>query len=223
MKPLPPFSHKCSATGCHGPRLTTEAIRLMAACAALTLSVLTAHGGVLDNLPDEPRLSGYSSFEQVIQRMAEAPLHEIEGIWEMAGEGSLMAIERDSSTSGASALYRMIVIRSASLSVREGTVMGYLTPTSVRGSYEARIFTALTDDHTRLTKATRNVITLDSDDGSRISFRPYGRKLRFNWWRLLLPYMYRTLVTPLERERGNLDGCVRVYPTPSRPLNPRYL
>jgi len=177
---------------------------------------------VLDNLPDESRLPGYGSAEAVRERMASAPLHDIEGIWQMAGEGTLMAIERDPSTDGASALYRMIVLRSAAISVREGTVMGYLTPTSQRGSYDARIYTGLSDDHTRLVSPSRNVITL-ADDGARISFKPYGRSLRFNWWRLLLPYMYRGLVTPIERRRGDLDGCVRVYPAPSNPLNPRYL
>lgn len=177
---------------------------------------------VLDNLPDEGRLTGYESVERVKARMASAPLHDIEGIWQMAGEGTLMAIEREPSTDGASALYRMIVLHSAAISVREGTVMGYLTPTSQRGSYDARIYTDLSDDHTRLTRPSRNVITL-GDDGARISFKPYGRSLRFNWWRLLLPYMYRTLFTPIERRRGDLDGCVRVYPAPANPLNPRYL
>ena len=47
-----------------------------------------------------------------------------------AGEGTFMAIERDPATDGASALYRMIVINSASISTRQGTVIGYLTPTS---------------------------------------------------------------------------------------------
>lgn len=178
--------------------------------------------GVLDNLPDVSRLDGYESPDSVRARLASMPLHDIEGLWEMTGEGSLMAIERDPATDGASAVYRMIVVRSASVSVREGTVMGYLTPTSQRGQYDARIYSSLSDDHTRLIRPTRNVITL-GDEGSRITFRSYGRKLRFNWWRLLLPYMYRTLITPIERSRGDLDGCVRVYPTPSNPLNPRYL
>lgn len=114
------------------------------------------------------------------------------------------------------------MVKSADISLREGTVMGYLTPTSKRGVYDARIYSSRTDDHTRLTGPSRNTITL-ADDGSRISFKPYGRKLRFNWWRLLLPYMYRSLITPQERPAGDIEGCVRVYPTPAVPLNPRYL
>ena len=200
-----------------------QRVRLYVTAMTLVLWCIPATArGVLDNLPDSRCIDGYGSADIVRTRMAASPLHDIEGLWEMVGEGSLMAIERDPSTDGASAVYRMVVVRSASVSVREGTVMGYLTPTSQRGQYDARIFSTLSDDHTRLIRPTRNVITL-GDDGSRITFRPYGRKLRFNWWRLLLPYMYRTLVTPVERSRGDLDGCVRVYPTPSNPLNPRYL
>lgn len=197
--------------------------RTYAACVAFLIAALplTARS-VLDTLPDEDCLPGYESIARVTSRMAASPLHDIEGIWEMAGEGTLMAIERDPATDGASALYRMIVINSATISTRQGTVMGYLTPTSRRGSYDARIYTALSDDHRRLIRPSRNVITI-SDDGSRITFKPYGRTLRFNWWRLLLPYMYRSVITPIEHPRGDLDGCVRVYPAPAIPLNPRYL
>lgn len=198
-------------------------LRTFVTCVAFVLLYLPLRAkGVLDDLPDESRLAGYESIDKIKARMSSTPLHDIEGLWEMAGEGTLMAIERDPSTDGASAIYRMIVVRSANISLREGTVMGYLTPTSQRGSYDARIYTNLSDDHTRLTKPSSNIITI-GDDGSRITFKPYGRTLRFNWWRLLLPYMYRSLVTSTERRRGDLDGCVRVYPSPANPLNPRYL
>ena len=204
-----PTSHTSGHSSCH--RFRTYA----ASVAFLIASLQLMARGVLDTLPDEDCLPGYESIAKVTSRMAASPLHDIEGIWEMA-------IERDPATDGASALYRMIVINSASISTRQGTVIGYLTPTSRRGSYDARIYTALSDDHRRLIRPSRNVISL-SDDGSRITFKPYGRTLRFNWWRLLLPYMYRSVITPIEHPRGDLDGCVRVYPAPATPLNPRYL
>lgn len=218
LSPLNTKSH----TG--GINLFRHSVRTVAVCVAFMAAshLPLAARNVLDTLPDETCLPGYESTECVAARMSAAPLHDIEGLWEMAGEGTLMAIERDPSTDGASAIYRMIAVRSAVVSLREGTVMGYLTPTSQRGIYDARIYTSLSDDHRCLTNPSRNVITI-TDDGSRISFRPYGRTLRFNWWRLLLPYMYRTLLTPIERSRGDLDGCVRVFPAPATPLNPRYL
>ena len=179
--------------------------------------------GVLDNIPDRSEhVDGYDDPDMVTQRMASLPLHDIEGVWEFAGEGSIMAIERVDDTHGAGTLYRMVNVRSTDISMIEGTVMGYLTPTAKRGQYDARIYSSRTDDHTLLTRPSKNLIIL-SDEGSRITFKPYGRKFRFNWWRLLLPYMYRHLVTPMENNPGDIDGCVRVYPTPAVPLNPVYL
>lgn len=181
--------------------------------------------GVLDGTSgNSETIGGYESPDVVSRRMSQMPLHDIEGLWEFAGEGSLMAIERMSADTdeGAATLYRMVAVKSMDISLREGTVMGYLTPTSKRGQYDARIYSSRSDDRTKLTHPSDNIIMLD-DDGSRITFKPYGRKLRFNWWRLLLPYMYRRLVTPIERSKGDTDGCVRVYPAPSVPLNPRYL
>jgi hypothetical protein len=183
----------------------------------------TLTASVLDDIPSRSeRIEGYSTPTLVRQRMASMPLHDIEGLWEFAGEGSLMAIERVDGTHGAATLYRLVNVKSADISMREGTVMGYLTPTAKRRQYDARIYSSRSDDHTFLTRPSRNLITL-SDDGTRISFKAYGRKFRFNWWRLLLPYMYRHLITPVENHPGDIEGCVRVFPEPSIPLNPRYL
>lgn len=183
----------------------------------------TLTASVLDDIPSRSeRIEGYSTPTLVRQRMASMPLHDIEGLWEFAGEGSLMAIERVNGTHGAATLYRLVNVKSADISMREGTVMGYLTPTAKRRQYDARIYSSRSDDHTFLTRPSRNLITL-SDDGTRILFKAYGRKFRFNWWRLLLPYMYRHLITPVENHPGDIEGCVKVFPEPSIPLNPRYL
>lgn len=188
---------------------------------------------LLDSTPERSTvLEGYSDMSVVKKRMGSMPLHHIEGIWQLTGEGSTLAIERitgHEATTGrlapdeeATPVYRMVVIRSTDISVAPGTVTGYLTPAAKERQYDARIYSSRSDDHVLLTSPTANVITL-SDDGTRLSFHPYGRRLRFNWWRLLLPYMYRTLVTPLERPAGDIDGCVRLYPAPYPPLQPVYL
>lgn len=185
---------------------------------------LTATGRdkVLDRLPAiSPLLPGYR-LDSVIDRMSTLPLHEIEGVWEFTGEGSLMAIERDPSTSGAGAVYRIVAVQPRSLAIRPGTVMGYLTPAAARGTFDARIYASATPEGTHLHRPGRFTATL-TDGGSRFALEPYGRKLRFNWWRLLFPFMYRSVITPLEHAPKTLDGCVRVYPSPAVPANPRYL
>ncbi len=189
---------------------------------AVSLPSMAGGRGVLDRLPTTSELlKGYRA-DSVTDRLAAMPLHDIEGLGEFTGQGTLMAIERDPLTHGAATRYRMVAVRSSDLALRPGTVMGYLTPTSRRGRYDARIYTATTDEGTRLRKLARHTITL-SDESSRIIIKPYGRLLRFNWWRLIFPYMYRSLITPIERREDDLDGCIRVYPPPAVPLNPVYL
>ncbi len=181
-----------------------------------------ARRSVLDDVPSVSQLLPAYREDSVRARLSALPLHEIEGIWEFAGEGSVMAIERDERTSGASTVYRMVTVRSSDLALRPGTVMGYLTPSSKRGVYDARIYSSHTDEGTRLHKPSSCTVTL-GDDGTRITVKPYGKMFHVNWWRLLLPYMYRHLITRTERSPGDIEGCLRIFPTPARPQNPRYL
>ena len=201
----------------------------------LLLSVLLLIGGhcaeakgkhTLDFTTSLPqKAEGYGNIDSVRIRMSRMPLHEIEGIWQLTGDGgSIIAIERIPavSMSGAITVYRMAVIESSEISVLPGTVIGYISPSAKARQYDARIYTSRSDDYSVLTHPTRNLLTL-SDDATHLYFRPTSMKLRFNWWRLLLPYLYRGLVSPSTTERRVEDGCVRLYPTPFPPLNPRYL
>lgn len=199
-----------------------RSLLLLLLLAFMAGSVARARDGALDRLPATSELiDGYRE-DSVTARLASMPLHDIEGLWEFVGQGTVMAIERDPLTRGASTLYRMVAVRARDLSLRPGTILGYLTPASGRGVYDARIYSGTTDEGTRLKNFARYTVTL-TDESSRLMLKPYGRILRFNWWRLVLPYMYRTLITPIERSPGALEGCVRLYPTPAVPANPRYL
>lgn len=172
------------------------------------------------------RVEGYNSLTEVKERMKTSPLHEIEGIWQLTGDGgSIIAIERidaGNMIEGATSIYRMAVIASSDISIQPGTVIGYAATSAKRHEYDSRIYTRRSDDHTRLSHPTRNLLKLD-DSGSRMTFRPVGLSLRFNWWRLLLPYLYRSLVSPVQNGGKVEDGCVRIYPEPFPPLEPRYL
>lgn len=194
--------------------------------AALSAGAAVPGRSMLDGVPSRSEIiSGYER-DSVRVRLAEMPLHIVEGIWEFASEGTLMAIERvdGSAVSGRTAtatLYRMVVVRGADMALRPGTVMGYLATTSKRGVYDARIFTSRSDDGTTLSSPGTFTITL-TDEDSRLTIKEYGKSYIFNWWRLL-PYMYRYLVTRRDRPSGDLDGCVRVFPEPARPIEPVYL
>lgn len=183
--------------------------------------------GVLSEVPGRSELiAGYNEPDSVVGRLAAMPLHSVEGLWRFASEGTLMAIERngDKAPSGFDAettLYRMVVVRAADMALRPGTVMGYLTPTAKRGVYDARIYTSRLDNGTTLHSPKTFTVTL-TDDDSRIAISSYGTKLRFNWWKLL-PYMYRYIFTRREKSPGDIQGCLRVFPAPAIPAEPRYL
>lgn len=181
----------------------------------------------LDKVPQlSERLPGYDTTAEVTERMAAMPLHSIEGLWRFAAEGTLMAIERiDDDTPSAddagTVTYRMVVVSAADLSLRPGTVMGYLSPTAKRGVYDARLYTGRTDPGTALHSPKSYTVTL-TDSDTRLSLNRYGTSYRFNWWRLL-PYMYSRLVSRTEKKPSGTEGCLRVYPAPAIPLEPRYL
>ena len=163
-----------------------------------TLSASPIPNGIeekpLDRVPQlSERLPGYDTVSEVTERMAEMPLHSIEGLWRFAAE----------------------------LSLRPGTVMGYLSPTAKRGVYDARLYTGRTDAGTALHSPRTYTVTL-TDSDSRLSLNRYGTSYRFNWWRLL-PYMYSRLISRTDKKASGIEGCLRVYPSPAIPMEPRYL
>ena len=170
-------------------------------------------------------IDGYADPDSIVARMNGMPLHSIEGLWRFASEGTLMAIERfkvpDGKYSPETSVYRMVIVRAADMALRPGTVMGYLTPTAKRGVYDARIYTSRLDNGTTLHSPKTFTLTL-SDEESRLSISDYGSSLRFNWWKLL-PYMYRHLFTRREKNPGAIHGCLKIFPAPAIPAEPRYL
>ena len=182
---------------------------------------------MLDTVPRfSETLQGYDTAAEVTDRLSTIPMHAVEGVWRFAAEGTLMAVERvdDSELSGDDAgtvTYRMVIVRAADLSLRPGMVMGYLSPTAKRGVYDARIYTGRTDDGTKLYSPRTFTLTL-SDNDSRMAINRYGTTFSFNWWRLL-PYMYSRLISRREKKAGDINGCIRVYPMPAIPVEPRYL
>lgn len=211
--------------------LLSLTIVLIIVLSLLAESAQAAPNGIeakaLDNVPAMSlTLAGYDNAAVVTERMEAMPLHSIEGLWRFAAEGTLMAIERDDSREilpdeAGTMIYRMVIVSAADLSLRPGTVMGYLSPTAKRGVYDARIYTGRTDAATTLHSPKTCTLTL-SDSDSRLVIARYGSSLRFNWWRLL-PYMYSRLISRREKSPGNIDGCLRVFPAPAIPTEPRYL
>ena len=180
-----------------------------------------ASADIFDMMPSESQvLEGYD-YNNVITRMKQSPLHNIEGVWQFLDSGTKIAIEQANDDVANSPLhqylYRIVIIKADQLSISSGTVMGYLRATAKQGYYDAQIYT-----HHGLEGflSIPKTFTLILDDNTLV-FNEYKTEIKINLWRLI-PYIYRVGVSVKDTRPKGLDGCVRIYPQ-SKPLTPRYL
>lgn len=165
---------------------------------------------------------GYADEDSLISRLSAAALHPIEGIWQFAGSGATVAIER---MSGEGRLpgareYRMVALRSEDPAVRPGAVMGYLEASGDSREYDARLFTDSRGGGV-LSKPRHFTVRL-AEEGCRFELRPVKSKYSLNLWRLL-PYMFRYSVRETRSRGEAAAGCVRIFPEPEIPAEPVYL
>ncbi len=197
-------------------------LRLLLLTLSLSMWVDVAAEKFVDTLPAVSEVvEGYTR-EDAERRLAEAGPHRIEGIWQFTADGATVAVERIETAQSVPGTYnyRMILIRSANRALRPGTVMGYISATAHSATYDARLYTS---EHGRyLTRASRFTLKL-TDDESRLSFLEHKTSVKLNLWRML-PYMFRhTVRTRVNEQARDLHGCMRLFPAPALPPEPRYL
>lgn len=166
--------------------------------------------------------TGYSTVDSVAVRLDQWPLCPAEGVWQMAADGAVFAIEREtpSATETMPRQLRLTIIRSPHRRVRPGSVMGTARPTVKPGVYEATLNTRIAELG-GLELPRRFLLTLNAD-GTALTIEPYRSPVKVNLLRLI-PYLYRVVRVQDSRPRG-LDGAVRIYPAPAvNPLTPVYL
>ena len=168
-------------------------------------------------------IDGYEK-ASVIARMKQAPLHNIEGVWQFVDDGAVIAIERfnpDYIAGTQTNHYRMVIIKSPVLSIERGTVMGYIISTAKRNIFDAYIYTS---GGLEGLLSKPKTFTLNLSDDNLLSFNEYKTEVKINLWRWL-PYIYRVGLSITNSRPKGLDGCIRIYPLSATqpPLNPRYL
>lgn len=186
----------------------------------LLLAPLSVRADYLHSLPDRSHvLEGYA--DSVQTRLSALPLCPAEGVWQMAGDGALFAIERSCpSPSLAPDEMRMVILRSPCRRVRPGTVLGHVVPTARPGVYQARLYTSFAR-RTGLNIPRSFTLEVKND---LLTFIPRRMPVKVNLLRLL-PYMFRRVFT-LQSSGApeNLNGAVRIFPArASHPLSPVYL
>lgn len=197
-------------------RVLFVGILLMAASPACFAKKLIAA------LPSVSNGVGTFSIDSLRNSLATMPLHHIEGLWRFTTDGAEIAIVRDQDSetaSGQSArAYRILLIHSPNRALRPGTLMGLISPSAKRGAYEARIYTRNTGS--KLHSPRNFLLTLDNEE-SRLVFDMKKSAFSVNLWRLL-PYMWRYSVHR-NTDSKHPVGCIRIFPEPELPVEPRYL
>lgn len=180
-------------------------------------------GGLLRQLPRQsPVNHGYESAVTIVERLSTSPIDDAEGLWRIAGDGALIAIEHTSVTDRPDCgidLYSLTMVDAPQRHPRPGTLIGYMTPTARRGTFDAVIYTSL-NDAVKLERPKKFVITLTAD--GRMSITPVRSGLRVNLWRLV-PYLFRFSVSLGTNRPADLNGAIREWPEPDPPARPRYL
>lgn len=161
---------------------------------------------------------GYNSVEEVRLRMASRMLDPIEGIWQFTGEGAVVAIERRNSEFGLPS-YSMTVIDSPQRSLLPGTPMASITSTVKSATFEAVILTHFNASSMKLSRPKKFLLILNDE---RLTIKPVKAKLSLNILRLI-PYAYRLGLSYRDHRPDDLDGCVRIFPAPSKPIIPVHL
>ena len=195
-------------------------------CGMLICALLCGLNLFAFNLDDIPltseRLNGYepSNVEAHLQPM---PLDNIEGIWQFPADGAQVVIERftpDNYRNDGATRYRLVVIQAPRLSVRPGTVMGYMIPSAKKGHFDARIYTAF-DGGLHLS-SPKKFILKHSDDG-RLSFVEHKTGVKVNLWRMV-PYMFRYSISIQDNRPEEMNGCIKIFPSETNHNDaPRYL
>lgn len=185
---------------------------------AIMVSVCMAGKGKGNDLPMfSPVMPGYTDEDSIKIRISESGPHRVEGIWEFLADGSKIAIEREESE-GLS--YSIVVVKSSNRLLRPGTLIGKLRPSGKGDVYDAVLYSTDSDGG-RLRNPKDYTMTL-TDDSSRLTVKRLKSRLTVNLWRLV-PYLWRGSIRLRENRGESDDGCVKVFPTPSRPTEPRYL
>lgn len=167
-------------------------------------------------------ISGYSSREEVKERMATLPLRDIEGLWQFPSNGTIIALERDDEEG---MRFKIVVVDSPFPTLEAGLVLGHAFPTTKRNVLDARLKEIGADGRPQeIDRGKTRQFTLSLTDADAISFVPVKKKLSVNWWRLF-PYMSKFRVGYTNDRPKGLDGAVRIWPRSATtpPQQPRYL
>lgn len=150
--------------------------------------------------------------DSVISQLRSRSLNAVEGIWQVAGMRSVIAIVADGRDR-----YNILAIDVDAPAVIPGTKIGTARPTAKQGTYDAKIYTKASPDG-RMSRRADFIISV-SADGNRITLHHYYKGLAVRMWRSI-PYLFGATLRNRDTRPDDIDGCIRIWPAPSIQENP---
>lgn len=159
------------------------------------------------------------SFERELDRRG---ADRIEGVWQFTSDGAVIAIAStadEHAPTEPGRTYRILLISAPSRALRPGTELGTISAAAADGSYEARLYTR--SEGSKLMLPRRFSLKLD-DEGGYLTFLRHRSSISVNLWHFV-PFLWRYSIRQNSNTGKSAQGCIRLYPQPSKPLEPRYL
>ena len=195
--------------------------------AAIVVTLTTMAADLSKYIPSTaPMLECYDNLDSLKVELSHRPLTDIEGLWQMTQNNSIVIIEPatlpDLTIAGGD-VWQIVLVSSPRKSLFPGTVLGYITPSARKDRFDAWMYTTgaygVLKHHSRL--------TLDLTDELHISLiKPKSK------WRATVRHSFYFLFRASVSARTNgsdidntpIDGFIKLYPAANgKPLKPVYL
>lgn len=192
---------------------------VIAVMAVLLVTIVSVAGS--PKLPGAPiRLSGYHNVDSVVSRLGTMPLDVIEGLWQFSADGARVVIVKTTREMDVRADYAVVAVDGADRTLRPGTVVGLINRGGERGTYHASFYKEHNLSSPGLTGRREFTLNLASDRAF-IRFVPRNPKFRI-YLPSLLPGIAGRVIRKGYQNRPS-EGCMRIFPEPLKPIEPRYL
>ena len=131
----------------------------------------------------------------------------IEGIWQISGEGAVIAISRKPATQ---ATYEVRIIDSPALEILPGQIVGELTTTGADDVWEARFAKPGKSDRPLPKSGSRDFMCKLVSPGV-MRFSSFRKNRKISLWRWI-PYLFRVTVSEKPTRPADADGARMIYP-----------
>lgn len=131
----------------------------------------------------------------------------IEGIWQISGEGAVIAISRKPASK---ANFEVSIIDSPALEVLPGTIVGELTTTGADDMWEARFVRAGKAGQALPRVGSRDFMCRLVSPGV-LRFSSFRKNRKISLWRWI-PYLFRVSVSEKPTRPADADGARMLYP-----------